>query len=920
LSPFFHDFIFSYRHTVKRVNGDTGQPPNKGVRRLESIVLAIDNKRISCSPGTSILEAAAQNGIKIPHLCYYPELKPFGACRLCLVEDKKTGRLVAACVTPAAQDMAIRTDTPRIVSHRRNIVRLMIAEHPESCIVCSKGNRCQLRWVAAQLGVGETKLYSMPNYKPLEQANPFIIRDLSKCILCGKCIRADHELVVVGAIDYNLRGFHSRPATVREMGLERSSCTFCGTCVSMCPTGALSAKNSRYVGSPETESFSICSFCAVGCSLSMGQAADKIIDVNPAHLPETVNGATLCVRGHFAHDFLNSADRLIAPLVSQKAEDGHLQKVSVTWDHALDQVADRLIRIKNENGPQSIAFMGSSKCSNEENYLLQKIARGFIGTNNIDNGGYISGQFLSTVLDLKTGGGYRPNPLDALNKAEIILILGADPSHSLPVVGYFIKRAARKGIPLVVVDPRKTELVNFASLWLPVKPQSDLELINALAALLHKKNAYASDFIDRYVEGFSIFSYSLSSLDVEKAGRVTGLSMQHLHETAELLKGKRIAFLIGHGILQQRYGFHTMGAILNLSLITGSLGAEGAGLYVLARENNQAGAMDMGAVPNLLPGRMPLDDDRFRKTWEKNWKVKISPDPGLNIVRIIQAAESGRLKALYIMGENPLRALPQPQRVKAALEKLDFVVAQDILNSEVVKLADVALPGAAVSEKSGSFTNLEGRIQCVAPVVPPPGNAKPDWEILDLLCARLGSQNPYGSVENIRKEIRSLVPSYAGMSDHGQSWVKTLSPMAVFNADGAKKMMSFSPVVSTQDEKSDADYPFTAILGSLRYHLGSGTRTVASARIREFDLNGEVAISNQDADELKLKDGDTVQLNSRSGMIKRRIGRSSHVGPGLLFVPLAVNANDAMNLIDLADLASPKSAGWKTFAVKIKKI
>lgn len=886
---------------------------------MEHIVLTIDNKKISCSPGTSILEAAAKNGIKIPHLCYHPDLKPFGACRLCLVEGEKTGRLMAACVTPAAQDMAIRTDTPRIVGHRRNIVRLMIAEHPESCIVCSKGNRCGLRWVAAQMGVGETRLYPMPNYKPLEQANPFIIRDLSKCILCGKCIRADHELVVVGAIDYNLRGFHLRPATAHERGLERSICTFCGTCVSMCPTGALSTKNSRYVGSPETESFSICSFCGVGCSLSMGQTAGKIIDVNPAHLPDSVNKATLCVRGHFAHDFLNSENRLVAPLAPKKDENGHVRMAPVSWDQALDRVAGRLVQIKEQNGPQSIAFMGSSKCSNEENYLFQKIARVCIGTNNIDNGGYNSGQFLSTFLDQKTGSGYRPSPLGELEKAQAVVVLGADPGHSLPVVSYHLKRAAKKGIPLIVVDPRKTELAGFASLWLPINPQSDLELINALAALLHEKNAYASEFIDRYVEGFNIFSYSLSSLDLEKVSRATGLANKRLHEAAEALKGKRIAFVIGHGILQQRSGIYTLGALLNLSLITGSLGAAGAGIYILSRENNQAGAMDMGAIPGLFPGRMPLDDERGRKTWEKSWKVKISPDPGLNMVRMIEAAESGRLKALYIMGENPLRALPQPQRIKAALEKLDFIVVQDILNNETAKLADVVLPGAAASEKSGSFTNLEGRIQSFDPVVPPPGTAKPDWEILDLLAARLGSQNPHGSLENIRKEIRSLVPSYAALNGNGQSWIKASSPMAAFQADGAGKMMSFSPVVTTADRQRDADYPFTAILGSLRYHLGSGTRTATSARIQEFDLNGAVAISAQDADQLKLKDGDTVQVNSRWGMIKRKIGRSASMAPGQLFVPLAVNGNDAMNLIDLADLADPNSAGWKTCAVKITK-
>ena len=886
---------------------------------MENIALTIDDKRISCPPGTSILEAAEQNNIKIPHLCYHPDLKPFGACRLCLVEDEKTGRLMASCVTPVAPEMAVQTRTARILKHRRNIVRLMIAEHPESCIVCSKGNRCRLRWVAAQMGVGETDLYSMPNYKPLEQANPFITRDLSKCILCGKCIRADHELVSVGAIDYNLRGFDSRPATVHERGLEHSNCTFCGTCVSMCPTGALAAKNTRYTGSPETETFSICSFCGVGCSLAMGQTAGKIIDANPAHLADSVNRATLCVRGHFAHDFLNSSDRLVAPLMPKNGEDGNTQMAPVSWDTALDTVADRLKKIKDKYGPQSIAFMGSSKCSNEENYLFQKIARVLIGTNNIDNGGYISGQFLSTFLDQKTGGGCRINPLGDLEKAEAIVVLGADPNHSLPVVSYYLKRAAKQGTPLIVVDPRKTELVSFATSWLQINPRADLELLNALAALLHEKNSYDSEFIDRYAEGFSIFTYGLSSLDVDKVSRVSGLSGERLKATAEFLKGKRIAFVVGHGILQQRYGMHTMGAILNLSLMTGSLGTEGAGIYVLARENNQNGAMDMGAVPDLLPGRMPLEDNAARKTWEKNWQVKISPDPGLNMSRMIEAAESGGLKALFILGENPLRSLPQPQKVKAAIEKLEFVVVQDILRNDVVKLADVALPGAAASEKSGSFTNMEGRIQYFSPVVPPPGTAKPDWEILDLIAARLGAAEPYGAVDKIREEIRRLVPTYTRMNGQGQSWLKASSPMAAFHADGARELISFSPVVSTADEKSDDDYPFQAIMGSLRFHLGSGTRTIASERIRDFELNGEVAICAEDAGRLKLKDGDTVRVESRWGAIERKLGCSNRVGSGQVFVPLAVNANDAMNLIDSSDLADPNTGGWKTCAVKITK-
>ncbi len=886
---------------------------------METIALTIDGKRIICSADTSILEAAEQNGIKIPRLCYHPELKPFGACRMCLVEDEKTGRLMASCVTPTAPDMVLQTASPRIIKHRRNIARLMIAEHPESCILCSKGNRCQLRWVAAQLGVGETNLYHMPNYKPYEEANPFIIRDLSKCILCGKCIRADHELVAVGAIDYNMRGFKSRPATAHELGLEQSTCTFCGTCVSMCPTGALSAKNTRYVSSPEYESMSICGFCSVGCNLAMGTADNRIIEVNPAQLPRSVNGATLCVRGHFAHDYLNSPRRLIGPMGRKNGNRENDELVPVSWDKALALIADRLVEIKTVYGPQSIAFCGSSKCTNEENYLFQKIARVQIGTNNIDNGGYLSGQSLLKVFDEKTGGGYRKNRLADLEKAEVILILGADPSHSVPVAGYYLKRAARQGIPLIVVDPRKTELASIASIWLSIKPQTDLELINGLTAILHEKKAYDSSFVDQYTEGFSLFRYGLSSLNMEKISRLTHLEMAALNKTAELLRGKKIAIVIGQGVTQQKNGSHTLGAILNLSLITGSLGCAGAGVYFLARENNQLGAMDMGTVPDLLPGRQSIANDSARKNWEKNWKVNISPDPGLNLVKMIEAAERGSLKALYLMGENPLRALPERDRVKKALNNLEFIVVQDILDSETSQIADVVLPAAAISEKEGSVTNLEGRIQYFKAVTPPPAKAKPDWEILDLLSAGLGRGNPYGSLAKIRQEIRHFVPMYGSLKGSEHTWIQTTSDKALFEARGAEGSITFYPVVSTGDDPVDTDYPFTAIVGSLRYHLGSGTRTQASDRIQEFEFSGKLEISPADGASLDLKDDDTILVRSRFGVLKRKIRLKTSLRQGHIFVPAGFNDNEAMCLFSLSDMTTPGAAGWKTCGVKLEK-
>ena len=897
---------------------------------MKDITLSINETNISCPAGTSILNAAEKEGIKIPTLCSHPDLEPFGACRLCLVEDQKSGRIMASCVTPVAADMAILTETPRIKTHRRNILRLMIAEHPESCVVCSKGNRCQLRQFAAQLGIAETNLYPMPNYKTLEEANPFIIRDLSKCILCGKCIRADHELVVVGAIDYNLRGFKSRPTVVHDLGLEQSSCTFCGTCVSMCPTGALSQKNKGYVGTPERELLSVCGFCGVGCSLAMGVADEKIMEVNPAHLQDTVNGATLCVRGHFAHDFLNTSQRLSQPMVRKNGMRGDDPMVPVAWEELLDGVATKLLEISGKYGPQSIAFLGSTKCTNEENYLFQKIARALLKTNNVDNGGYICGRSALHHLDSRTGGQWRIRPLAALEKAEAIFVLGADPGHSAPVVSYYLKRAAKKGVPMLVANSCPTELDNFSTFGFNLalngsSGKSYIELLNGLAALLVKKKGHNTSFIKQYSKGFGPYRKGLSAVDLEGIRQVTGIDISVLDAAVELMKGKQIAFVIGSGILVGRHGMQAIDALVNLALMTGSLSSSGAGIHVIAAENNLLGAWDMGTVPDALPGRRFLDEESARKHFEKAWQAEISADAGYNVVGMIEAAEKGTLKALYVLGENLLRSLPQPDRVRQALDNLEFIVVQDIIISETAKMADVLLPGAAFSEKGGSFTNLEGRIQSFDPVVPPPGDARPDWEILGRLASNLGDNKPYNSLGDIVDEIRRQVPMYKGLN-HGRhsAWVKATERQAGKNTVGNKYRMSFSPLGSPANQEDaeppDQTYPLTAVLGFRRYHLGSGTRTGCSDRISEFGLKGEIEISVDDAAKLDLTAGDTVRVVSLHGGLKREIKLNSRLQAGQIFIPVAFDNNAAMNLIEMTRLDIPNSPGWKTCRVKLEKV
>jgi formate dehydrogenase alpha subunit len=884
----------------------------RGKRALETITLTIDGEKVSCSSGCSVLDAAHQHGIRIPSLCHHPDLRPFGACRLCLVEDQDSGRLFASCVTPAGDGMNVRTDSPRILEHRRNIVRLMMAEHPESCIVCGKGNRCQLRQLAAQLGVGETHLYAMPNYKPLEQANPFLLRDLTKCILCGKCIRADHELVVEGAIDYNRRGFRSRPATLYDLPLEHSNCTFCGTCVSICPTGALSPQTFSYVGTPQGESISTCGFCAVGCSLSLGMAYDRIVEANPSHRSDTVNGSTLCVRGHFAHDFLNAKDRLTRPMIRKDGE-----WIPVGWEEAVRHVGRQLKEIRHRIGPQGIGFLGSSKCTNEENYIFQQMARALLGTNNVDNGGYAAGRPVWAGLERQIPWP-RVLPLKELEESEVIVVWGGDPAHSAPVVGYHVKRATRKGIPMIVVNPRKTTLVPFSTLWLRLEPGSDLALIGGLANVILSRKTPGTvsqpGGLDKYRD-------DLMGLKPAKLSADTGVPWEDVEQMADLLLGKKIAMVVGTGITLQPRGRQSLEALALLAQEAGEGSGREPSFYALERENNSAGAWDMGAVPDALPGRVPLTDAPTRSQWERFWQTRISPDQGLSVPRMVEEIERGSLRALYVMGENPVRSLPQPERVSRALEGLDLLIVQDILHTETCQWAHVILPGAAFCEKAGSFTNLEGRIQKFERAVPPPGQAKPDWEILDMISLELGAGRRYGSLQRIRDEIAQRVPAYEKLAHRdGFVWLQKPVGSSVLQEEIRSEGRPFSDPYGGEEAASDRDFPFQAMIGSHRLHLGSGTRTGRSERIDRWRGPGAVEIHPEDAGRLHLEDGDRVQVASREGTLERDIRLGEGMGPGWIYVPMGFDGNSAMNLIGLTPLGSDPYAGWKSCRVNLKKM
>ena len=888
---------------------------------MKDIALTINGIKINTPPGTSILGAAETNAITIPTLCSHADLAPYGACRICLVEDENTGRLLASCVTPVAPDMAINTDSQRVTENRKNIIRLMIAEHPESCIVCNKGNRCELRRIAASLGVGETKLYPMPNYKPFETINPFIIRDLSKCILCGKCIRADHELVGVGAIDYSDRGFSSRPVTLHEQPLELSSCTFCGTCVSMCPTGALSANNTIYTGTPESTHATICGFCGAGCSLSMGVSGSRVVEVNPASDKDSVNRSTLCVRGHFANDFLHSPDRLTQPLIRKVDDEGNVVYEPAVFDDALSVAAETLADIKRRHGPDSIGFIGSTKCSNEENYLFQKIARVVFETNNITTCDISGNQRLLREAQEKTMGACRVNALSNLEHAEAIIALFNEIDHTVPVAGYHIKRAAKKGAGLVVIDSRRSGLAAFGGTWLHPENRSEgdvfaLDTINALSAHLIADNAADNAFIqDKTVDPHGWLE-AISSKSPDTLARKAGIPAETIKNAASLLKNKKIAFVLPSDLLERPYGRETLDATINLALITGSLGFKNAGIFIPTLENNTAGALDMGCVPDMLPGWRQIENPDEKEAVADLWGTNIPDMPGKDIYGLIEAAEEGALKALYIMGENPLRSLPDPERVRAAMKKLDFIVVQDIVQNRTTRLANVILPAGAFAEKQGAFTNMEGSIQCFMPVVPPPGEALPDWTILAMLAQKAGYPEDYTTMEKIRDEIRRVVPMYGALGSHRRNWLKMKTPK-----DSDKYPLA--PMHAPEAPGPDENYPFTALIGSRRWHMGSGTRTNRSYRINASGNIGEIELSPGDAKTLNGNSGaktggkSIIRLLSPFGAIEREFTVNPALPQGHVFVPQGFSGNDAMRLADLNALQAAGS-GWRTVRVRIE--
>ena len=893
---------------------------------METITITLDGVEVSGRTGTTVLDLARESGVDIPTLCHDPWLTPTGACRLCLVEEERSGALLAACVAPITPGMVISTRSPRVMERRKTIINLMLASHPDSCLVCDKGNRCQLRKIASEMGIGLVEFQRIPQSSAIEEVNPFIERDLSKCILCAKCIRADQELVVEGALDYIGRGFTSKPATLNDIPLEKSECTFCGTCVALCPTGALMEKERTYGGTTTTTVNTVCPFCGCGCSICLEVKDGRLVRVRPS-TESPVNHGTLCVRGCYGYDFVHSPERLTSPLVKI---DGNFQAVS--WEQALDRVATEFKRIKENHGSDSLAILGSSKCTNEENYLLQRLARGVLGTNNIDNGSRMYSSASRVGLGWSIGFPGTTNSLDELEQSGVIMVIGANPVTSAPVVGYAIKRAVRyKGAKLLLVDPRQTKLTSFAHLWLRPKLGTDVALINGLARVIIDEELFDKEFVARKTDNFTELARSLETYTPEYVAETTGVPSQDVQLAARIFAGEgRASIVYGNGITQHVTGTDSVMALANVAMLTGNIGRRGGGIFALQRENNAQGSCDMGSLPDFLPGYQVIDDTQARKNFEERWGVCLPTDAGLTALEMIEQANEGSLKGMLIVGENPALSFPNPSFVKKALASLDFLVVADMFLTETAELAAVVLPAAAFAEKEGTFTNFEGRVQRVRKAIEPHGDSLPDWEIILQLASGMGYPMPYSSPQQVMDEIEELVPlyqclAYADFETEDLDWADLesgrLRTMRLYQGPFPSGFERFSPVEYTPPTNVSGDgYPLTLISGSILHHFGSGSRSLRASRLKKFSPHAWVEISQADAKHLGFSDGNVVKVLSPVGEVTTTIRLTDTLPSGMLFMPMSFPETPVNELFGIALDPRAKTPAFKQCSVRLERI
>ncbi len=727
---------------------------------MSAIKLTIDGREIEVEPGTTILEAARQIGADIPTFCHDPELPPNGACRICVVEVEKARALVASCVTPVAPGMVIHTESERVVRARKEILNLQIANHPLVCITCEKTGECKLQDYCYRYGVSDSGYVGEVKDLPLDDSNPFFVRDMNKCILCGICVGKCQDVVGAGAIDFTKRGFISNVGPAYEDKIEDSTCVFCGLCIDSCPVGALIPKVGRGKGRPwEIEKTrAICPYCSVGCGINLHVRGSEIIGVT-ADQQSPVNRGHLCARGKFGWDYQKSSERLTVPLVKSNGV-----FVEVSWEEALGLIVDNIEDVRNRYGSLSLMGLCSPKATNEESYLFQKLIRS-LGSNNVDS--YTRHCHAPSVNALMKalGSAAMTNSIEELTGTEAIFIIEADPLDSHPIIGYRVREAVRSGAKLIVANEKAVGLSDIAHYFFALEPGGALALVNTMSNVILEEGLHDQAFIGKRTEGFEAFRKAIAGYTPEFTAELTGLTEAEIRTAARVYAGVEKAAIISSAVIREEEGGDQLVlALVNLALLTGNLGKNSCGLYLPYSENNLQGCADMGALPAVLTGYQQLKEKAVREKFSKAWKIPISEKEGYSAADIFNTKKESSIKAMFILGENPAACGEEHEKTAEILKSLDFLVVQDIFMTETAALADVVLPAIAFAEKLGTYTNTERRVQLNRPAVEPPEEAYPDWEVIAELAGWLGFEWNYDSPEDIFNEMAALTPQYSGIS------------------------------------------------------------------------------------------------------------------------------------------------------------
>jgi formate dehydrogenase alpha subunit len=873
----------------------------------DQISLTIDGREVSVAPGVTIYWAAKSLGIEIPHLCYGEDLPPMSSCRLCVVEVQGMRNLASSCSAPVAQGMVVTTDSDRVKSARRMNLQLILSDHKIECITCEKSGACGLERYAYEFGIKESR-FTGPRWEkhsyPLVDSNPFLVRDDDKCILCGRCVHACAEIQFDHAIDYSKRGFSARISSAMGRPLTETTCEFCGRCISVCPVGALGEKSRRGRGR-EWElavTSTVCPYCGCGCTLDLNVKGGRVAKVS-THTANTVNRGSLCVKGKFGTGFLERPDRLTTPLVRK---DGVLRPAS--WDEALDLIAERLLAIKAESGPDSLAGLSSAKCTNEENYVFQKFVRAVLGTNNVDHCARLCHSSTVTGLAMAFGSGAMTNSIAELRNADCIFVTGSNTTEAHPIIGLEIKAAVEKnGAALIVADPREIDLVRYAKLWLRHRSGTDVALINGILHVILAEGLEDKAFIAARTEGGEDMRATVASYNPERVEGITGVPRADIVLAARMYaSAERGPIVYSMGITQHTTGTDNVLSLANLAMATGNLGRPSTGVNPLRGQNNVQGACDVGALPNVYPGYQSVAVPEIQEKFSKAWGVPLSAKPGLTAVEMLHAAGEGHVRGLYIMGENPFLSDPNLNRTRYDLSRVEFLVVQDIFLTETADFAHVVLPAAAFAEKDGTFTNTERRVQLLRPAVPAPGQAKADWRIVGDIAARMGSPLGFESTSGIMDELARLTPIYGGISHariekFGLQWPcpdasHPGTPILHSERFTRGKGKFHAVEYRAPAEEPDEDFPLLLTTGRILYHYHTGTMTRRVAALHEMRPDGVVEMNPEDAVALGCVDGGMVELESRRGTVKARCVATRRSRPGSVFMAFHY-AEAAANLL-----------------------